>query len=236
MIFALKSPGAALYTEHDIALRKALQDMADQRARLLSEATLCEPALKVLRSMDRHWAGLLVFVDHPLVPMDNDIAIEDFRRENHTLLNRGEPAYQLQRAVDSGKEAPDRGRRRDEMKAMSGSQALLTNMVLAWNTRRMHEVIERLKRDGMRIEDDWLRRIGPAHFSDINFLGAMRFGGEICRGFGTARAAPSWHVWLRDKANRIRPRTDVDNSCQTTRVDAMSRQTMSFALPESVRE
>jgi len=166
----------------------------------------------------------------------DDIAIEGFRRENHTLLNRGEPAYQLQRAVDSGKQAPDRGRRRDEMKAMSGSQALLTNMVLAWNTRRMHEVIERLKRDGMRIEDDWLRRIGPAHFSDINFLGAMRFGGEICRGFGTARAAPSWHVWLRDKANRIRPRTDVDNSCQTTRVDAMSRQTMSFALPESVRE
>jgi len=108
----------------------------------------------------------------------DDIAIEGFRRENHTLLNRGEPAYQLQRAVDSGKQAPDRGRRRDEMKAISGSQALLTNMVLAWNTRRMHEVVERLKRDGMRIEDDWLRRIGPAHFSDINFLGAMRFGVE----------------------------------------------------------
>jgi len=66
--------GSALHTEHDIALRKALQDMADQRARSLSEATLFEPALKVLRSMDRHWAGLLVFVDHPLVPMDNNIA------------------------------------------------------------------------------------------------------------------------------------------------------------------
>ncbi len=52
-------------------LRGALQDMADQRARSLSEATLCEPALKVLRSMERHWAGLLVFVDHPAVPMDN---------------------------------------------------------------------------------------------------------------------------------------------------------------------
>ena len=61
--------GSARYTEHDIALRKALQDMAEQRARALSEATLCEPALKVLRSMDRHWAGLLVFVDHPAVPM-----------------------------------------------------------------------------------------------------------------------------------------------------------------------
>ncbi len=66
--------GSARYTEHDIALRGALQDMADQRARALSEATLCEPALKVLRSMDRHWAGLLVFVDHPAVPMDNNVA------------------------------------------------------------------------------------------------------------------------------------------------------------------
>ena len=66
--------GSLRYTEHDIALRKALQDMADQRARALCEATLCEPALKVLGSMDRHWAGLLVFVEHPAVPMDNNVA------------------------------------------------------------------------------------------------------------------------------------------------------------------
>lgn len=106
------------------------------------------------------------------------IAIEDFRREIHTLLNRGESVHQLQRAVYSGKVAPERGRRRDEMRAISGSHALLTNIVLAWNTGRMHEVIERLKRDGTRIEDDWLRRIGPAHFAHINFRGTMRFGVE----------------------------------------------------------
>ncbi len=29
-----------------------------------------------------------------------------------------------------------------------------------------------------RIDDDWLRRIGPAHFSHINFRGTMRFGVE----------------------------------------------------------
>lgn len=106
------------------------------------------------------------------------IAIEDFRREIHTLLNRGESVHQLQRAVYSGKVAPERGRRRDEMRAISGSHALLTNIVLAWNTSRMHEVVERLKRDGTRVEDNWLRRIGPAHFSHINFRGTMRFGVE----------------------------------------------------------
>lgn len=106
------------------------------------------------------------------------IAIEDFRREIHTLLNRGESVHQLQRAVYSGKVAPERGRRREEMKAISGSHALLTNIVLAWNTFRMHEVVERLERDGIPVEDDWLRRIGPAHFSHINFRGTMRFGVE----------------------------------------------------------
>lgn len=85
-----------------------------------------------------------------------------------------------QRAVYSGRVAPERGRRRDEMKAISGSHALLTNIVLAWNTSRMDEVVERLKRDGTLVEDDWLRRIGPAHFSHINFRGTMRFGGEKC--------------------------------------------------------
>jgi TnpA family transposase len=50
------------------------------------------------------------------------IAVEDFRREIHTLLNRGESGHQLQRAVYSGKVAPERGQRRDEMKAISGSR------------------------------------------------------------------------------------------------------------------
>lgn len=64
------------------------------------------------------------------------------------------------------------------MKAISGAHALLTNIVLARNTARMHEVVERFRRDGIAVEDDWLRRIGPAHFSHINFRGTMRFGVE----------------------------------------------------------
>ncbi|MEO7114220.1 MAG: Tn3 family transposase, partial [Caldimonas sp.] len=106
------------------------------------------------------------------------IAIEDFRREIHTLLNRGESVHQLQRAIYSGKIAAERGRRRDEMSAISGSHALLTNIVLAWNTSRMYEVVERLKRVGTMVEDDWLRRIGPAHFSHINFRGTLKFSVE----------------------------------------------------------
>ena len=48
--------------------------------------------------------------------------------------------------------------------------ALLTNIVVAWNTSRTDGFAARLKRDGVEIEEDWLRRIGPAHFSHFNFL------------------------------------------------------------------
>ena len=106
------------------------------------------------------------------------LAIPDYRREIRTLLNRGGSVHQLQRAIHGGQVAPERGRRRQEMAAISGAHALLTNIVLAWNTRRMNGVVARLHRDGLGIEEDWLRRIGPAHFSHINFRGTFRFNVE----------------------------------------------------------
>jgi TnpA family transposase len=106
------------------------------------------------------------------------MAVNDFRREIHMLLDRGESVHLLQRAVYSGKVAPERGRRADEMRTISGSHTLLANIVIAWNTSRMEAVVERLRKSGVRIEDDWLRRMGPAHFGHINFRGTMRFGIE----------------------------------------------------------
>lgn len=98
-----------------------------------------------------------------------------FRREIHTLLNRGESVHQLQRAIYYGRVTAERGRRRDELKSISGAHALLTNMVIAWNTMRLQETVERLKSGGQRVEDNLLRRIGPVHFGHINFRGVMRF-------------------------------------------------------------
>nr|WP_257993276.1 Tn3 family transposase [Cupriavidus pauculus] len=99
----------------------------------------------------------------------------EFRRELHTLLNRGESVHQLQRAVYTGKIAPERGRRRDEMIAISGSLTLLTNLVIAWNTQRMQVTVDAWRQKGQKIDDDWLRRMGPAHFGHINFRGTLRF-------------------------------------------------------------
>jgi TnpA family transposase len=99
----------------------------------------------------------------------------EFRRELHTLLNRGESVHQLQRAIYIGKVAPERGRRRDEMVAISGSLTLLTNLVIAWNTQRMQATVDDWRRKGQLIDDDWLRRMGPAHFAHVNFRGTLSF-------------------------------------------------------------
>lgn len=37
----------------------------------------------------------------------------------------------------------------------------------------MNDVVERLRKGGMDIEDSWLRRMGPAHSSHINFRGSF---------------------------------------------------------------
>ncbi|QNK67195.1 Tn3 family transposase [Variovorax sp. PAMC26660] len=100
---------------------------------------------------------------------------DEFRREIHTLLNRGESVHQLQRAIYHGRILPERGRRRDEMRAISGSHALLTNVVIAWNTMRVQGVVDHWRKEKHPIEDAWLRRMGPVHFGHINFRGTIAF-------------------------------------------------------------
>jgi len=87
--------------------------------------------------------------------------------------------HQLQRAIHSGRIAPERGRRRDELKAISGAHVLLTNLVIAWNTQKLQDVLDRLKAGGQQIADDLVRRMGPVFFGNINFRGTMSFGIDL---------------------------------------------------------
>ena len=57
-----------------------LDAMASRRDSALADILLAAPAAKVLHSMHAHWPGLTVFVDHPGVPMDNNVAERDVRQ------------------------------------------------------------------------------------------------------------------------------------------------------------
>ena len=58
----------------DDELRAALERMAVWRAAELASTELVGIGRKTLQSMANHWAGLVVFLEHPEVPMDNNTA------------------------------------------------------------------------------------------------------------------------------------------------------------------
>lgn len=71
--------GSAERLAHHAHLQQAVQRMADERDGALADPLLGSPAAKVLQSMAVHWTGLTVFVEHPGVPMDNNVAERDAR-------------------------------------------------------------------------------------------------------------------------------------------------------------
>jgi len=72
--------------------------------------------------------------------------------------------------------AAARGRRHEDLLAISGSLTLRTNMVMAWTTQRMQQVWDRWQRTATRrVEPALLRHIGPMPFQNINLRGEMAF-------------------------------------------------------------
>lgn len=62
------------FAEADGPLRLAVQEMARQAETELADPGIHPAQQKVLVSLQEHWDGLTVFVDHPEVPMDNNKA------------------------------------------------------------------------------------------------------------------------------------------------------------------
>jgi len=67
-------PDSALYVAHHARLQQYAHDLATRRDEALADPRLARPAAQVLQSMQNHWSGLTVFVEHPWVPMDNNRA------------------------------------------------------------------------------------------------------------------------------------------------------------------
>ena len=105
------------------------------------------------------------------------VSNETFRRELLCILGRGEATHRLLRAIHYGNIVAARGRRREELSAISGSLTLLSNLTMAWMTHHMQRVLGRWKQKGERnVNRDTLRHIGPAHFEGVNFRGKFEFG------------------------------------------------------------
>jgi TnpA family transposase len=99
----------------------------------------------------------------------------EFRREIHRVRNRGESVHTLQRAIHSGEIPHDRGRRSEEMQAISGSLALLTNLVIGWTSFHTEAALEVLKSRGIVFPTEVLRHVSPIRYHNINFRGTFGF-------------------------------------------------------------
>jgi transposase len=62
------------FAQKDRQLRQHVQQMEQQARQELALASIHPAPQKVLESLQNHWDGLTVFVEHPEVPMDNNTA------------------------------------------------------------------------------------------------------------------------------------------------------------------
>jgi transposase len=63
-----------MFAKKDGELRQSIVQMAQQAEQELADPQIHPARRKVLVSLQEHWEGLTVFVDHPEVPMDNNKA------------------------------------------------------------------------------------------------------------------------------------------------------------------
>lgn len=99
-----------------------------------------------------------------------------FREIILKLLNYGESVHTLQRAIYAGPVTSKRGRRKEEMVAISGSLTLLANIIMAWNTQRMQQVVDQWQQQyPERTDPAILAHIAPIHHRHINLRGIFQF-------------------------------------------------------------
>ena len=119
-----------------------------------------------------HELGLLLRTLHQC----DTLTIPAFRRSTLRLLNDNERTHTLQRQIRRAGSRSRRGRRIEELGAQSGALALVTNLVMAWNTQHMQNTIDRWRRSRERhVDAEVLSHLTPLGFEHINFDGLLVF-------------------------------------------------------------
>jgi hypothetical protein len=108
--------------------------------------------------------------------------------------------------------------------AISGAHALLSNIVIAWNTARMQAVVDRWRKEGMDVEDEWLRWLGPVQRSPSSD-GAWAARGARPAAGPPARPGPGCQRWLEigdDQFARRRPMAGLPGVGDRQRANAQA--------------
>ena len=99
-----------------------------------------------------------------------------FRRELLRVLNRGEADNALKRAIYSGRVSSHQAKQHEQMQAVADALSLLANILMAWNTTRMQQVLDHwAQRRGGTVPPELIGRIAPTRTEGINLRGVFRF-------------------------------------------------------------
>jgi len=100
---------------------------------------------------------------------------ESYRRRILTQLNRTESRHALARAVFHGQRGQLRQRYREGQEDQLGALGLVINAIVLWNTRYQDAALTQLRREGLAVLDDDVRRLSPLAHDHINLLGRYQF-------------------------------------------------------------
>lgn len=100
---------------------------------------------------------------------------EEYRRQIHAQLNKGEALHALRKFLFVANEAQIRKRHAEDQLNQAACLNLVTNVVVVWNTVYMWEAIRELRREGQQIVEEDLKHLSPARYEHLNVFGKYSF-------------------------------------------------------------
>ena len=98
-----------------------------------------------------------------------------FRREINLQLNKGEQVHDLRQFIHFANEGRIRSHLEEQQINEASCLNLVVNAIILWNTVYMQAIIEQLRKEGYKINDEDLRHLGPARYEHINPYGHYTF-------------------------------------------------------------
>ena len=108
---------------------------------------------------------------HILKTLDN----EEYRRRMGRELNKGEASHDLSRFLCFGKEGVLRGREFGDQVQTFSCLSVLHNAVVAWNMLQIEDIVNQLRSEGNKIDDETLSHVTPLIRKHINPFGRYHF-------------------------------------------------------------
>lgn len=105
----------------------------------------------------------------------NYIDDASYRRRILVQLNRGEQRHQLARAVFHGGRGQVWKKYQDGQEDQLDALGLVVNIIVLWNTLYIQKTLDHLRRTGMDIRDEDVRRLTPLGFDHIRLTGRYDF-------------------------------------------------------------